>query len=403
MGKEKTCKVSVIVPVYRVQGYIDRCIKSLLRQTLENIEILCICEKEDSSYQKLLAYEKEDSRVVIIEKKNTGVSSARNAGIKVAKGKYIAFVDADDWVERYALKLLYTTAERYNAQIIAYGIWPTVEPKSDKRSIFDCTPVRNVLYRNNGMMALFYEHGSRPYIGNKFYNRKFLEKNHVLFNESIDIGEDLLLQFEVFGKAEKICFIKDKLYHYDIKRNDSAMNVCKKQNETEKKNLQLLNIIMQQKRERYQDRYDKEYIAWILQEYKWLVNQKTQLISESRRKEILTIQSFLKEMSAEQYVCDLPVEYQYIYERFQTYQGSESAFEYIRMPYWEYDAYMVKQSLGLYRKISMPKGYLGKLQRVYELFAFHELQHWAITIPIRIVQRLKMYRARRLREMIRQA
>lgn len=398
MGNEHFCKVSVIVPVYRVEGYIDRCIKSLLRQTLEDIEILCICEKEDSSYQKLLVYEKKDSRVIVIEKKNTGVSSARNAGIKAAKGKYIAFVDADDWVEKYALKLLYTTAEQYKAQIIAYGIWPTVEPESDKKGIFSCTPVRDVLYHNNGIMALFYEHGSRPYIGNKFYNRNFLEENCILFNESIDVGEDLLLQFEVFGKAERVCLIKEKLYHYDIKRNNSAMNICNKQNETEEKNLLLLNIIMQQKRERYQDKYDKEYMAWILQEYRWLVNQKAQSISENRRKEIFRVQSYLKEMSVEQYVCDLPVEYQYIYERFLSYQGSDSAFEYIRMPYWEYDAYMAKQTMGLYKKISVEQWHTGMMRKVYELFAFHEFRHWMVTVPERIVQKYKICKARRIRK-----
>ena len=110
MQKEEICKVSVIVPVYRVENYIDRCIRSLLQQTLFEIEILCICEKEDTSYKKLLTYAKKDSRLSVIEKKNTGVSAARNVGIRAAKGKYVAFVDADDLIERHALHLLYTMA-----------------------------------------------------------------------------------------------------------------------------------------------------------------------------------------------------------------------------------------------------------------------------------------------------
>ena len=112
----------------------------------------------------------------------------------------------DDWIERYALKQLYNTAERYQAQIVAYGIWPTVEPSSDKEVSLTCTPTRNVIYRGNGIKALFYEHGSRPYIGNKFYNREFLNQYKICFDESVQIGEDQLLQFEAFGTAKKHMF-----------------------------------------------------------------------------------------------------------------------------------------------------------------------------------------------------
>ncbi|MDE7252207.1 MAG: hypothetical protein K2O32_04615, partial [Acetatifactor sp.] len=181
---------------------------------------------------------------------------------------------------------LYSVAERYEAQIIAYGIWPTIEPKGDKRGMFNYSPNRNVLYHNNGMRALFYEHGSRPYIGNKFYNRKFLMDNGILFHEDIDIGEDQLLQFEAFDRAETICFIKDKLYHYDIKRNSSAMNTCEQQQTIEEKNFRLLQIIMDQKEKRHNGQYDKEYTSWILQYYGGIVNQGVQSITEYRKEEM---------------------------------------------------------------------------------------------------------------------
>lgn len=396
MQNEGNCKVTVIVPVYRVEKYIDRCIRSLLRQTLFEIEILCICEKEDASYNKLLAYAREDPRLIVIEKTNVGVSSARNAGLRAAKGKYVAFVDADDWIERYALQLLYTVAEQNAAQITVYGIGPAAEPDSSQRGIFDCTPARNVQYHNNGMKALFYEHGSRPYIGNKFYNREFLIKNGFWFEESIDIGEDHLLQFQVFGRAQNICFVREKLYHYDMKRSNSATNACQQQ-EIEEKNFRLLEMIMQQKRTHYKELYNREYTAWILQDYGWLVNQKEAVSSERRKNKILRIREFFRELSAAQYISELPIEYQYLYERFMAWKDSVQLDGYIRMPYWELNAYMAKQAAGCYETLSISKGLTDRLRRVYELAVFHEIRHWAVMIPVRIVQHYKLYRARKRR------
>lgn len=378
-----TCKVSVIVPVYRVEKYIDRCMKSLLKQTLKDIEILCVCEEEDSSYKKLLTYEKRDNRVHIITKINTGVSAARNAGIRAAGGEYIAFVDADDWIERYALQTLYRVAKNNDAQIIAYGIWPTIEPKGDKRGMFQYSPDRNVVYHGNGMMALFYEHGSKPYIGNKFYSRSFLTEHNLLFHEDLDIGEDQLLQFEAFGQAKTICFVKDKLYHYDIKRNNSAMNTCEQQQIIEDKNFKLLQRIMSHKRERYANCCNKEYILWILQYYGEIVNRSVESIAENRRNEILAIQGYLREMSAEKYISDLPKEYQCICERFLNYPASKTDYDRINLPYKAYEAYLTEQSEGFCEKMPVTGGFFEIVKRVHEAIVFHEFRHLATKALVR--------------------
>ena len=377
------CQVSVIVPVYRVEKYIDRCMKSLLKQTLKEIEILCVCEEEDSSFKALCDYERSDQRVRVIKKSNTGVSSARNAGIRAARGEYIAFVDADDWIERYALQTLYRVAKNNDAQIIAYGIWPTIEPKGDKRGMFQYSPDRNVVYHGNGMMALFYEHGSKPYIGNKFYSRDFLTQHNILFHEDIDIGEDQLLQFEAFGKAQTICFVKDKLYHYDIKRNNSAMNTCEQQQIIADKNFKLLQRVMSHKRGRYPDSYNKEYILWILHNYGGFVNGNVENITENRRNEILAIQGFLKEMSAEKYIGDLPKEYQYICERFLNYSASKTDYDRINMPYKAYEVYLTEQSEGFYEKMTATGGVSEKVKRIYEAIVFHEFRHLATKVLVR--------------------
>lgn len=378
-----TCKVSVIVPVYRVEKYIDRCMKSLLKQTLKDIEILCVCEEEDSSFNTLCNYERNDQRVRVIKKRNTGVSSARNAGIKAARGEYIAFVDADDWIERYALKMLYQTAERYSTQIIAYGIWPTKEPKGDKRGMFNWSPNRNVLYFTDGMKALFYEHGSRPYVINKFYKRRFLIDYQILFNEAIDIGEDQLFQFEASDRAKNIGFIKNKLYHYNNGRIGSAMTTCEERHEIEEKNFLLLQTIMNQKKKDYGAKYDREYVLWILHDYAEIVNRSVQNITESRKKEIITIQEYLKKMSAEKYICDLPKEFQCICERFLKYPASKTDYGRIYLPYKAYEVYLTEQSEGFYEEIPATGGLLEMLKRIYEAIVFHEFRHLATKVLVR--------------------
>lgn len=379
-----SCKVSVIVPVYRVEKYIDRCMKSLLKQTLKEIEIVCVCEEKDNSFKIVCDYEKNDPRVRVIKKTNTGVSSARNAGIRAARGEYIAFVDADDWIERYALQTLYRIAENNDAQIVVYGIWPTVEPKGDKRGMFQYSPDRNVVYHGNGMMALFYERGSKPYIGNKFYSRDFLTRHTILFHEDIDIGEDQLLQFEAFGQAETICFVKDKLYHYDIKRNNSAMNTCEQQQIIADKNFKLLQKVMRHKRDRYPENYNKEYILWILHNYGEIVNGQVENITENRRNEILAIQGYLSEMSAGQNISDLPKEYQYICERFLNYPASKTNYGRMNMPYKAYEAYLTEQSEGFYEKMAVTGGLFEKVKRIHEAIVFHECRHLAAKVLVRL-------------------
>jgi Glycosyltransferases involved in cell wall biogenesis len=378
------CKVSVIVPVYRVGKYINRCVKSLLRQTLKEIEIICVCEKEDDAFEVLRGYARADDRIHVIEKKNTGVSAARNAGIKAARGTYLAFVDADDWIERYALQTLYMVAESHRAQIVVYGFWPATEPRRGKRGIFGYTPKRNVLYHNNGMKALFYEHGSRPYLWNKFYNRNFWMRNQLSFDETIDIGEDQLLQFDAFGKAEIICFVKDKLYHYDIERNGSAMNVCERQRRIDDQNFKLLRAVMQHKKAHYDNLYDKEYIFWILQQYEGMADRSLECDTADRGDKAAVIKGYLEELSYRKVIGDLPEQYQILCECFINDSITEREYGTVGIPCKISDQYMNDQVAGTYEGITVLKGFSGVIRRVHEAYVFHEFRHFVVRVLIRL-------------------
>ena len=111
-------KVSVIVPVYNVEKYLKRCLDSLINQTLSDIDIICINDgSKDSSLQILEQYAKKDSRIVIYNQENSGVSVARNTGLEYASGEYIGFVDSDDWVDLDFYEKLYNSAKNNNADI----------------------------------------------------------------------------------------------------------------------------------------------------------------------------------------------------------------------------------------------------------------------------------------------
>ncbi|MDF2617290.1 MAG: glycosyl transferase family 2 [Sedimentibacter sp.] len=110
--------ISIVIPVYNVEKYLSRCLESILSQSLKEIEIIVVNGgSTDNSLEICRYYEKKDSRIIIIDKKNEGVSVARNTGIEKASGKYIGFVDPDDWIEKNMYENMYNTIEKYKCCI----------------------------------------------------------------------------------------------------------------------------------------------------------------------------------------------------------------------------------------------------------------------------------------------
>ena len=124
-------EISIIVPVYNTEKYITRCINSILEQTFENWELLLIDDgSRDSSGKICDIFQKKDSRIKVIHKKNEGVSIARNLGITLSKGNYITFVDSDDWIDKDYLELMYIAIKKMNVDILVTGC---VYEKENKR------------------------------------------------------------------------------------------------------------------------------------------------------------------------------------------------------------------------------------------------------------------------------
>ena len=117
-------RLSIIVPVYQAKEYLEKCINSILEQSFVDFELILVDDGSDDGCERICNdYAKKDERVKIIRQENQGVSSARNTGLDYATGKYIAFVDADDWVEKDLFEESINAIEKSKADILYHGFW----------------------------------------------------------------------------------------------------------------------------------------------------------------------------------------------------------------------------------------------------------------------------------------
>lgn len=217
--------VSILVPVYNVSKYLRQCLDSLVNQTLSDIEIICVNDgSTDESGKILQEYAAVDSRIVVVNKDNGGLPSARNAGLDVARGKYVGFVDGDDYVDSDMYRKMYNAAIANNADIVVCG--GHLFPKEEKASqwLKDVLSPRDITYRAGGEEALYSERGAKPFLWRDLIKKQLIDEHNFRLDESIVVGEDQAFQFKVFPAAKRVTFISDKLYYYRYSRPESIMN-----------------------------------------------------------------------------------------------------------------------------------------------------------------------------------
>lgn len=217
-------KFSIIIPVYNVENYLSRCLESVINQTLMDIEIICVNDgSKDGSDIIIKQYSRIDNRIKIVEKENGGLSSARNAGMKIAQGDYICFLDSDDYYEQNLCERLYREVLEHNPDIIAFGanIFPLTKD-TDRWTFWNLSPATQKFRKFCPEVLLSYNRGY-PFVWRNCFKRKYLEKNHLYFNEDVKFGEDTVFQVCAFPGAKNIIYISDKLYHYRYDRTNSLM------------------------------------------------------------------------------------------------------------------------------------------------------------------------------------
>lgn len=226
MPTKSKFKVSLILPCYKVEEYLPKCLDSLLRQTLDGIEVIAVNDgSPDNGLKVLKSYQKKftgNNKLVIIDKENAGVWIGRLDGIKKARGEFIGFIDPDDYVADKYCEKLYNAAVKNNADISVCGFDRVDLDTGKLYSREMCNPkFRKVTIEKNPGVLL--EVNGAPW--NKFYRSELLKTMPQLKTIPKVLDDMMFLQL-VFVKANSIAFIKDSLYYYMV-RKDSIINTIK--------------------------------------------------------------------------------------------------------------------------------------------------------------------------------
>ena len=247
MDKINNCpRVSIIIPVYNVEKYLQECLSSIINQTFQDLEIIIINDgSTDSSLNIINEFLKIDPRIIVVDKKNEGYGKAINTGISLAKGEYIGIIESDDFVDNNMFERLYSIANKNKCDVVK-SCWYNYKNGIDK--FFSFIPeddYNNILYpRQNS--SIFYSQNS---VWSAIYRRSFLLENNIFFLETPGASfQDVSFSYKVWLMAKKVFFIKEAFVHYRIGHTQSTLSkgkifcVCKEIEEINKfsmlKNLQ---------------------------------------------------------------------------------------------------------------------------------------------------------------------
>ncbi|OKZ56230.1 MAG: hypothetical protein BHV99_06405 [Clostridium sp. 26_21] len=226
--------ISIVIPVYKVEKYLEKCIESVLKQTYTNLQIILVDDGSPDNCGKICdEYAKRDSRIDVIHKVNGGLSEARNVGISKAKGRYIGFVDSDDYIKENMYEILLNLIKKYNADASICNLYDVIEGKEY---------IRN---KNNGIQEysrldilkeVLLDKNIQSYAWNKLYKKElFDEVKYPIGKKYEDIGTT----FYIFEKCNKIVVTSEPEYYY-LKRSDSLVN-----NVTESTVFDYMELILQ--------------------------------------------------------------------------------------------------------------------------------------------------------------
>lgn len=208
----KNHKVSIIVPVYNAENFLKKCINSILNQTERSFELILVNDgSKDKSGELCDNYARKDARVKVIYQKNSGVSVARNNGIKAASGEYIGFVDSDDWIEPDMFEKLIKEAEENDADIV---MCDTTTVYSDGRTEADTITQLNddkIIEKKEFFPGLLLEMAGSAC--RCIYKNSLIVTNEIAFPEGLKFSEDRIFNLYAMGQANKICYIKEAYYN----------------------------------------------------------------------------------------------------------------------------------------------------------------------------------------------
>lgn len=238
--------VTVVVPVYNVEKYLDRCIESIVNQTYDNLEIILVDDgSPDKCPQMCDDWAKKDNRIKVIHKDNAGLGMARNSGMEVATGEYILFVDSDDYIDKSAVKKSVDTAINSQSQVVMFG-------HSNFDDFGNVTPLKmktDKLYfekeelLNDLLPGLFvYDRGLGVRTGNKMFSLDLFKTNNLQYKSEREIiSEDAFFILQLFKYVKKVAILSENLYFYY--QNPQSLTSTYREDRQEKNNYFLLRSL----------------------------------------------------------------------------------------------------------------------------------------------------------------
>ncbi|MCM3116038.1 glycosyltransferase [Neobacillus sp. MER 74] len=220
-------KVSIIIPVYNSEDTLKQCVNSVLQQTYQNIQVILVDDgSNDSSAEICDHFAKTDKRVEVIHMKNSGVSSARNIGIKCATGEYMLFLDSDDYYDECALEKILNFNGAKEVDLVIFG-YSEISENSCKRVIFQsddkvCSKKEFLIKTLDINWEMYF---NVPW--NKMYKTRIIKENNIIFDSSMTLGEDAVFNNNVYMYANRIVLADMSLYNY-VTTNEGSLSRNKK-------------------------------------------------------------------------------------------------------------------------------------------------------------------------------
>lgn len=286
-------EVSIIMPIFNVEKYLEKAIESVLNQTHQNIELILVNDgSPDDSVGICRYYEKLDQRVSVIDQENAGVGNARNAGLAIASGEYIYFVDSDDYIEPNLIEDNIKIAEEATADLVVFGFFEeTLKADGSSTSNMKVPHLEDTKTKEQFRNAFNSFYYFTPYaLWNKLYKRDYLKKAEIHFSNQ-KIGEDALFNQTVYLDLGNVAVNKKAYYHYVYREGSAVNHYLKNRFEQEYNVAQHFETLMNKwdKKNENQDLINREYWNSIYLEIKNLTSAECLMSQKEKIKQLKQI------------------------------------------------------------------------------------------------------------------
>jgi glycosyltransferase involved in cell wall biosynthesis len=261
LSSEEIPEVSVIVPIYNVEKFLPKCLDSIANQTFKNIEVILVNDgSEDESGEIARNFVSSHENFILINKKNGGLSDARNRGLEIAKGRYISFVDSDDYVHPRFLERLINLIKKHAADI-AYCNYFLYFPETRLKVCYPLRPIKSVYPSEMALKKLICANTLHSFAWNKLYKRSLFAENNIKFEKLY--FEDIATIPQLFYFSKKIAITSRPLYYYTQRKGSILRSIdANKIDDFVRSYGSILNFLQQQEKyefyEKSIDRYTKK-------------------------------------------------------------------------------------------------------------------------------------------------